>query len=81
MESDRLIRRPELVDTIGLTERQIRNLENRGLFPPRVLIAPDGRAVGWSFNQIQAWVAARLAAREKPKKPGMLISNPADAAE
>ena len=63
--NDRLIRKPELEATIGLCERQIRRLEDDGLFPQRVRIVPAGRAVGWSLTEVNAWLAERLAEREK----------------
>ncbi len=81
MSNDRIVRRPELQDTVGLTERQCRNLENENKFPKRFLIAESGRAVGWSYNEVQAWVAKRLELRERPQQPGMLISNPAESAK
>jgi predicted DNA-binding transcriptional regulator AlpA len=54
-----------------LTERQLRNLEADGLFPKRFLIAPNGRAVGWSANEVAAWLAERVERREQPSKTGM----------
>ncbi len=79
MTDDRIVRRPELQDTVGLTERQVRNLENEGRFPKRFLIAESGRAVGWSHREIQQWVAERLRLREQFTKPGMLTGDQAEA--
>ena len=79
MTNDRIVRRPELQDTVGLTERQCRNLENENKFPKRFLIAESGRAVGWSYNEVQAWVAKRLELRERPQQPGMLVKSQAEA--
>lgn len=73
MSDDRIVRRPELQDTVGLTERQIRNLENEGRFPRRFLIADSGRAVGWSHREVQAWVHERISRRETVTKAGVLV--------
>ena len=70
--TDRIIRRRELEATVGLTERQVRTLEAEGKFPRRFLIAENGRAVGWSANEIEAWLAERLERREQFSKASML---------
>lgn len=71
MNADRIIRRPELEAMTSLTERQIRTLEDEGKFPKRFLIAEGGRAVGWSFIEVQDWLAKRRNARETIDKPGL----------
>ena len=68
---DRLIRQPEMLEMVGLGSRQCRNLEAQGLFPKRVLIAEGGRAVAWSFAEMQEYVRGRIALRAKPQ-PRML---------
>ncbi len=65
-ETDRLIRDPEVGEMVPLGSRQRRNLEAQGLFPKRMLIAEGGRAVAWSYNEVQAYVRERLALRAKP---------------
>ncbi len=70
---DRVLRRPEVEDKIGLCERQLRTLEAEGKFPQRFLIVPDGRAVGWSEVEVDAWLTARIEARERVNKVGVLI--------
>jgi predicted DNA-binding transcriptional regulator AlpA len=64
---DQLMRRPWVENTVGLVERQLRTLEERGLFPRRVPIVPGGHAVGWSKLEILQWVRDRLAARDELK--------------
>ena len=64
--TDFVLRKAGLEATTGLTERQIRNLEQDGLFPKRFLIAPGGQAVGWSGNKVDAWLSDRIARRERP---------------
>ena len=67
-EYDRLIRDPEKCDMIGLGSRQCRNLERQDPnFPKRVLIAEGGRAVAWSYREMQQYVRDRIALRAKPK--------------
>ncbi len=67
--ADRLIRKRELESICGLTERQLRRLEDAGRFPKRVVIDPDGRAVAWSEREVRGWVAERLANRERVTEP------------
>ena len=64
---DRLIRQDEMLEMVGLGIRQCRNLEAQGLFPKRILIAEGGRAVAWSFAEMQQYVRDRIALRAKPK--------------
>ena len=73
--SDRILRRRETEHKSGLCERQIRNLENEGKFPPRFLISENGRAIGWSENEVDAWIAERLERRERSQKSGMLVGS------
>lgn len=70
--TDRFIRKAELEAKVGLCERQIRTLEGEGLFPARIPITPNGRAVAWSEAEVDAWLAERRAARgtERAFKPG-----------
>jgi predicted DNA-binding transcriptional regulator AlpA len=68
---DRIVRRTELEAMVSLTERQIRTLETEGKFPKRFVIVEGGRAVGWSLNEVQDWLATRREARESVDKPGM----------
>ena len=71
MEEDRIIRRRELEKLIGLTERQIRNLEEEDRFPKRFAISPGGHAIGWSATEVFQWIAARREAREaSAQRPG-----------
>lgn len=59
---DRIIRRPEVLNTTGLTpsalDREVRNRR----FPQPFPLIQGGRAVGWSWRAVQAWIAARIAA-------------------
>ncbi len=61
---DQLMRRRWVENMTGLCERQLRTLEERGLFPRRTKISPDGTAVAWSRLEILEWIRGRLAARD-----------------
>jgi len=68
---DRVLRRAEVEHLTSLTERMLRNLEREGRFPRRFLITEGGRAVGWSANEVAAWLADRVERREQPNHRGI----------
>lgn len=60
-----LLRRSEVLKRFPVCARQIDILEARGLFPKRVKLNPEnGRAVAWDEEEIESYIAGRLAARE-----------------
>jgi prophage regulatory protein len=59
---DRLIRKPELYKTIGLSDATIWRMEKDGKFPKRVQIG--GNSVGWLLSEITHWMAQKAAERE-----------------
>ena len=71
--TDRVLRRPEVEDKSGLCERQLRILESEDRFPKRFLISENGRAVGWSENEVDEWLAERIERRETVLKAGVLV--------
>ncbi|MCP3709588.1 AlpA family phage regulatory protein [Paraburkholderia sp. CNPSo 3274] len=58
---------PEVLDKIGLDESMLTELINGGDFPRPVRIG--SRAVRWSENEVDAWIAARLAERDPAAAP------------
>jgi prophage regulatory protein len=61
----RILRRPVVEAKVGMCERAWRDLEAAGQFPKRIQINPNGgRAIGWAEHEIDAWIEARLEARE-----------------
>lgn len=58
----RLLRRPDVRARTGLSDTRIDELESRGEFPRRVRIS--ARAIGWVDVEIDAFVRARIAARD-----------------
>ena len=61
----KLIRKPELQAKAGLCERALRDLEQAGIFPKRILINPiGGRAVAWVEEEVDAFLRQRAASRD-----------------
>lgn len=58
--NDRILRVPDVLKLIGLSRSSVWRLEKAGLFPKRKRIGV--RAVGWSLEEIQEWLASRPAA-------------------
>jgi prophage regulatory protein len=59
---DRIISRKELRMLVPYSDMHISRLEKAGRFPPRIRVG-DAR-VGWSFREVQEWMAAKKAARQ-----------------
>ena len=53
----RTIKKPELHQMVPLADSTIWEMERRGEFPRRFNLTP--RCVAWSFDEVQAWLAAR----------------------
>ena len=62
----RVLRPSETEARIGLCDRQLRELEAKGLFPKRFPLNPsgNGRAVGHLESEVNDWITARAASRE-----------------
>ena len=58
--ADRLIRLPRVRDLTGLGRSRVYEKVREGTFPAPVLI--DRRAVAWSENAVQDWIAERIRA-------------------
>jgi len=59
---DRFLRMAEVLDKIGFGETTLNELIAGGTFPKPARIGT--RAVRWSENEVDEWIAARLAGRE-----------------
>jgi len=59
---DRFLRMTDVLDKIGFGETTLNELISGGSFPKPARIG--SRAVRWSENEVDAWIAARLAERE-----------------
>lgn len=58
----RVIRKPELLSRVPLSDPTIWRMEKAGRFPKRLQLG--GNSVGWLEEEIDAWLAERLAARD-----------------
>lgn len=58
----RIIRKPELMGIIGLSDVTIWRLEKAGKFPKRIRLG--GNSTGWLANEIQQWIDQKAAERE-----------------
>jgi prophage regulatory protein len=57
--TDRFLRVPDLEAIVGVSERTVRRLEAKGLFPKRVQITQ--RTIGWRESAVMAWLEEREA--------------------
>lgn len=59
MNTDRILRFPEVHARTGLSRTTIWREINAGRFPSQINITPH--AVGWRESEVNAWIAARHA--------------------
>lgn len=59
--SERLLRRKEVEDRVGLARSTIYEMMSKGQFPKPVKLGL--RAVRWREDDVDAWIAARIAER------------------
>lgn len=57
MENDKLIRRKQMLELIGLSRTTQWRLEKAGRFPTRVRIGAG--SVGWHLAEVEEWVKGR----------------------
>lgn len=62
--NDRILRELEVIGLVGLSRTTIWRLERANLFPRRKRLGL--RAVGWSLQEIQQWLASRPSVERKP---------------
>jgi prophage regulatory protein len=58
----KLIRLPEVLEKTGLTRTRLYAAIDAGTFPRPVKITP--RAIAWPIDEIDAWIAERMAERQ-----------------
>lgn len=58
---DRVIRKPELLAIIGLSDPTIWRLEKVGKFPIRLRLG--GNSCGWLESEVMAWLRGRASER------------------
>lgn len=59
-----LIRLPETLAKTGLSRTRLYEAVAAGTFPKPVKLGPNARAVAWPAEEIDAWIAQRIAERE-----------------
>lgn len=57
-----MIRKPRVIQKVGMSDSNIYRLEQLGQFPTRRKLTPNGRGVGWLEHEIDAWVESRTQA-------------------
>jgi prophage regulatory protein len=57
MERNRIIRKKEVLDLVGLSDVSVWRWERAGKFPKRIQLG--GNSVGWLESEIQAWIQNR----------------------
>lgn len=62
-EADRFLRRPEVCKLTGLSVSSLYEMMSKGNFPKNVCISK--RLVVWSEREVNSWMAARIASRDK----------------
>lgn len=60
-QRQRIIRKPELLQMIGLSDPTVWRMEKKGNFPKRLRLG--GNSCGWLESEINGWLADRAAAR------------------
>ena len=58
----RIIRTEDLTRRLGLSRATIFRNVKAGRFPAQIKISQ--RAIGWRFDEVEAWIAARAATSE-----------------
>lgn len=58
-----LMRKNEVLETVHLGRSQFDLAVQRGEFPPPIKITEGGRRVAWIREEVEAYLAARAAAR------------------
>ena len=60
--SIRLLRLPQVMQQTGLKKTKLYELQKNGDFPMRIQVTSN--SVGWIEEEVNAWIAARVAASE-----------------
>ncbi|NTW87789.1 MAG: AlpA family transcriptional regulator [Desulfobulbaceae bacterium] len=60
-DRQRIIRKPELLNMVGLSDPTIWRLEKDGKFPKRLRLG--GNSCGWLENEVNGWLSERASAR------------------
>ena len=61
----RVIRKPELLNMLGLSDPTVYRMEKAGRFPKRLQLG--GNSVGWLASEVEGWFTEKAAARTEGK--------------
>jgi prophage regulatory protein len=61
-KSDRIIRKPELLEITGVSHPTIWRWEKAGKFPKRLILGPNSS--GWLESEVQGWIENKVLNRE-----------------
>jgi prophage regulatory protein len=64
----RLLRRKQVLAMIGMGRTALVEAVKRGDFPAPICLFPTGRVLVWDEDEVEAWIEARFAARDKAKR-------------
>jgi prophage regulatory protein len=67
-KSDRVLRKPELLGRLQLSDATVWRMERAGRFPQRIQLG--GNSVGWFESEINEWLEQRGNARPKGQGNG-----------
>jgi len=62
-QEERILRKPELIKKIGLSDVTIWRMEKSGNFPKRFSLG--GKAVGWLRSEVEIWINQKVAMRDR----------------
>jgi prophage regulatory protein len=65
---DKIIRKKELLNSLGVSDATLWRWEQAGAFPKRIQLG--GNSVGWPESEIQAWQDRKKAEREPMQAVG-----------
>lgn len=61
VQRPRIIRKPELLNIVGLSDPTIWRMEREGTFPKRLRLG--GNSCGWLESEVTGWLNERIEAR------------------
>lgn len=65
LRNGRIIRMKQLVEKLSLSDSHIYALIQSGRFIKPFKISPQGRAMGWFENDVDAWLANQMESRDE----------------
>lgn len=59
-QHDRIMRMPEVMETVGLSRPQLYLLISQGKFPKQIKLTPGGKAAGWLQSEVLDYINSRV---------------------